>query len=201
MTARVRGGWRLIFTDLTALLLALVVMMYAMTKVDERRWQALRSAWEVERPPVPDGVAGTAAAQHGLDGKPRASLPAANYLATLMARQLQAEIRRGEVLLAESGEHLLIRLRWPDGPTASEWPPAWSAVVDYIQKIGGRVVITLPVDHEQGLEGPLIRVHGLAAELARVAPHISTVALVRRENSLSSAGSVEIDLECCRSES
>lgn len=197
MTGPTRGAWRIILTDLTALLLALVVMMYAMTRVDEERWRALRAHFDL--PAILAGVRGIAVPDGGLDGEKVVAPPTAGYLAKLMARQLRAEVARGDLELAEKDEHLIIRMPWRDGQAPTARPPAFAAVVDYLSRMEGNATLILPVANgEDGIEA-LLHAHQLATAMTRIARRISTVALVRRGNHLSSGGSVEIDLECSRS--
>lgn len=116
--SRDSAPWLITFTDLVALLLAFFVMLFAMSKVDLRKWQNLTEALARSLNSV--SAEATVAPHHGLDVEV-AELTTGqdlDYLAGVMRQQLSADssVVTGEI--RRSADGLVVTL--PAGAVAAE---------------------------------------------------------------------------------
>jgi chemotaxis protein MotB len=102
-TRRGAGTWLITFTDLAALMLALFVMLFSMSTMDEAKWRRVAVGRQAVRG---RGARRLGRAQHrrGRD---------LDYLAALLARQMAAEPRLAEAILHRGGDRIVISL--PEG--------------------------------------------------------------------------------------
>ena len=108
------GGisWMLTFTDLVALMLTFFVMLFAMSQVEERRWQNLTDALAQGLNAVREIPAATPVSSLGLEGETPLAGEDLDYLLSLLGEQASADPalagfrldrRRGALVLSLPG--------------------------------------------------------------------------------------------------
>lgn len=108
------GIWLITFTDLAALLLALFVMLFSMSTMDEAKWRHVAAALSPDGDRwSEDGTAPAASAARNIAAAETAPGRDLDYLAALLARQMEAEPRLAEAILRRGGDRIVISL--PEG--------------------------------------------------------------------------------------
>lgn len=106
------GGisWMLTFTDLVALMLTFFVMLFAMTRVEERRWQNLTDALAKGLNAVRELPAATPVASLGLEGETPLVGEDLDYLLTLLGEQASTDPALAGLRLDRRGDDLVLSL-------------------------------------------------------------------------------------------
>lgn len=105
-----QGAWMITFTDLVALLLTFMVMLFAMSKVELRKWQNLVDLFGQQLDSVREEAA--AQPQNALDIARVDNRPAADldYLSALLAQNLAAQPLLAGAILQRVEDRLVIAL-------------------------------------------------------------------------------------------
>lgn len=141
------GAWMITFADLVALMLTFMVMLFAMSKVELRKWQNLVDVFSNRLDSVREAPA--ALPQESLDIARVDQRPAADldYLSALLAQNLAAEpLLAGAVLhrledrlvIALPGELLFSPGSIEPAPSAA---PALDALVRQLRPLGNRLEV------------------------------------------------------------
>lgn len=112
-TRRGAGTWLITFTDLAALMLALFVMLFSMSTMDEAKWRRVAAALSPDGHRLSEGAAPAASAARNIAAAETAPGRDLDYLAALLARQMAAEPRLAEAILHRGGDRIVISL--PEG--------------------------------------------------------------------------------------
>lgn len=108
------GIWLITFTDLAALMLALFVMLFSMSTMDEAKWRRVTAALSPDGDPrSEEGTAPAVSAARNIAAAETAPGRDLDYLAALLARQMAAEPRLAEAILRRGGDRIVISL--PEG--------------------------------------------------------------------------------------
>lgn len=107
-----RGGvsWMLTFTDLVALMLTFFVMLFAMSRVEERRWQNISDALARGLNAVRELPAATPVASLGLEGETPLAGEDLDYLLTLLGEQAASDPALAGFLLDRRRDSLVLSL-------------------------------------------------------------------------------------------
>jgi len=107
------GTWLITFTDLAALMLALFVMLFSMSTMDEAKWRRVAAALSPDGDRRSEDAAPAASAARNIAAAETAPGRDLDYLAALLTRQMEAEPRLAEAILRRGGDRIVISL--PEG--------------------------------------------------------------------------------------
>jgi chemotaxis protein MotB len=105
--------WLITFTDLAALMLALFVMLFSMSTMDEAKWRRVAAALSPDGDRRSEDAAPAASAARNIAAAETAPGRDLDYLAALLTRQMEAEPRLAEAILRRGGDRIVISL--PEG--------------------------------------------------------------------------------------
>ncbi len=105
-----RQAWMVSFTDLIALMLAFFVMLFAMSKVEQRKWQNLTDALSENLNAVREVPAALPTEQLGIDHVRQLAGTDLDYLAVLISQNMAADPLLGSGVLTHLGDRIVIAL-------------------------------------------------------------------------------------------
>ena len=103
-------AWLVTFTDLVALLLTFFVMLFAMSKVEQRKWQNLTDALAQDLNAVREVPTALASEQLGIEGVRVLAGTDLDYLAALLNQNMAADPRLQQGVLGRLDDRLVIAL-------------------------------------------------------------------------------------------
>ena len=107
---RISQSWMITFTDLVALLITFFVMLFAMSQVEERKWENLTRAFSDDLDVVREVTVALPPEDLGIE--PVDSLPGVDldYLATLLRQSMETEAELAGGFLVRLSDRLIITL-------------------------------------------------------------------------------------------
>lgn len=139
-----RRIWMVTFTDLASLMTAFFIMIFAMSSLEETRWQAAVDSLNRSLQPVRQSERVPTAADSIERGAVRPAT-ALDYLAGVLARTLPEEPSLARVTLERREDALVITLPADDLLAADGAAPALAAISGVLRNIENPVVVTAHV--------------------------------------------------------
>lgn len=188
---RPAGGtaWLITFTDLVALMLAFFVMLFAMSKVEHRKWQNLTDALAYNLNAVRELPAALPTEWLDIESDEPLSAVDLDYLAALLKENMAAEPLLAEAVLWRLQDHLVIALPGEllFAPGATELETSGRAVLTafggLLRHVTNRIEVTAHADPRQpgggfasNWELSLARALGVARLLEQTGSHGPVVA-------------------------
>ena len=143
-----RQAWMVSFTDLIALLLAFFVMLFAMSKVEQRKWQNLTDALSENLNAVREVPAALPTEQLGIDPVRQLAGTDLDYLAVLFSQNMAAESLLADGILTRLSDRIVIALPGDllfapgSSALAASGQDALAALGELLQHVSNRIEVT-----------------------------------------------------------
>lgn len=154
-----RQAWMVSFTDLIALMLTFFVMLFAMSKVEQRKWQNLTDALAENLNAVREVPAALPTEQLGIDHTQTLAGTDLDYLAALLSQNMAADPLLGSGVLTRLGDRIVIALPGDllfapgSSELAASGQDALSALGGLLRHVGNRIEVTGHADPRKPADG------------------------------------------------
>ena len=154
-----RQAWMVSFTDLIALMLTFFVMLFAMSKVEQRKWQNLTDALSEHLNAVREVPAALPTEQLGIDHVRLLSGTDLDYLAALLSQNMAAAPLLGSGVLTRLGDRIVIALPGDllfapgSSELAASGQDALAALGGLLRHVGNRIEVTGHADPRKPVGG------------------------------------------------